>query len=56
MKSCRVEDLCTEDFIISANMSSDLKMDSSQVVKIEEKAPDVVLLVFAVGEHKVQVM
>ncbi len=51
----RVEDLNTEDFVRSANLSNDLKMDSSTVVKIEEKSKDTVLLCFSVGEHKVQV-
>uniref|UniRef100_A0A914W3N7 AXH domain-containing protein n=1 Tax=Plectus sambesii TaxID=2011161 RepID=A0A914W3N7_9BILA len=52
----RVEELNTEDFIRSASLSDDLKMDSSTVVRVEEKTKDTsVLLCFSVGEHKVQV-
>ncbi|XP_059163328.1 hybrid signal transduction histidine kinase A-like isoform X2 [Physella acuta] len=52
----RVEDLQTEDFVNSAEISSDLKVDSSTVVKIEEH-PDrgTAMLSFSVGEHRVQV-
>lgn len=52
----RVEDLQTEDFINSAEISADLKVDSSTVVKIEEH-PDrgTAMLSFSVGEHQVQV-
>ncbi|KAI8790709.1 ataxin-1 [Biomphalaria glabrata] len=52
----RVEDLRTEDFVNSAEISSDLKVDSSTVVKIEEH-PDrgTAMLSFSVGEHRVQV-
>lgn len=51
----RVEELNTDDFIGSAQASRTLKMDSSTVVKIEEKTKDTVLICFSVGEHKVQV-
>ena len=51
----RVEELNTEDFVRSANLSSALKMDSSTVVRLEEKTKDIVLLCFSVGENKVQV-
>lgn len=52
----RVEDLRTEDFVHSAEISNDLKIDSSTVVKIDEN-PDrgTALLGFSVGEHRVQV-
>lgn len=52
----RVEDLQTEDFVNSAEISSDLKVDSSTVVRIEEQ-PDrgTAMLSFSVGEHRVQV-
>lgn len=52
----RVEDLQTEDFVQSAEISNDLKIDSSTVVKIEFN-PDhsTAILGFVVGEHKVQV-
>lgn len=50
----RVEDLQTDDFGQSADISSDLKIDSSTVVRMEEKSSTVVLG-FVVGEHKVQV-
>ena len=51
----RVEELSTEDFIRSADLSRELKMDSSTVVRIEEKNNDIVLLCFSVGNQKVQV-
>lgn len=53
----RVEDLQTEDFINSADISSDLRIDSSTVVKIEEKAhtEGYVSIGFSVREHRVQV-
>lgn len=51
----RVEDLNTEDFVRSAHLTSELKIDTSQVVKIEEKSGDIVLLTFSVGGNKVQV-
>ena len=52
----RVEDLQTEDFVSSAQVSADLKVDSSTVVRIEEH-PDLgtATLGFSVGEHRVQV-
>ena len=51
----RVEELAADDFIQSAHASHDLRMDSSTVVRIEQKSADSVLLCFSVGEHKVQV-
>ena len=53
----RVEDLRTEDFVTSADISSDLKIDSSTVVKIEEnRERGTALLGFSVGEHRIQVL
>lgn len=53
----RVEDLRTEDFVTSADISSDLKIDSSTVVKIEEnRERGTALLGFSVGEHRIQVI
>ena len=52
----RVEDLQTEDFVQSADISNDLKIDSSTVVRTDENiVKGTVLLGFVVGEHKVQV-
>ncbi|XP_074644835.1 uncharacterized protein LOC141901473 isoform X2 [Tubulanus polymorphus] len=52
----RVEDLRTDDFVNSADVSSDLKIDSSTVVRIEELTDrSTALLSFSVGEHRVQV-
>ena len=52
----RVEDLQTEDFVSSAQVSSDLKVDSSTVVRIEEHLErGTAMLSFSVGEHRVQV-
>ena len=52
----RVEDLQTDDFVQSAEISSDLKIDSSTVVKIEESVErGTAILGFVVGEHRVQV-
>ena len=52
----RVEDLVTDDFVHSADISSDLKIDSSTVVHIEESpSQGTVVLGFVVGEHKVMV-
>lgn len=52
----RVEELKTEDFVQSAEISSDLKVDSSTVVHINEnKTQGTAELGFLVGEHKVQV-
>ena len=51
-----VEDLRTEDFVNSADVSSDLKIDSSTVVRVEEfEDKGTVELGFLVGEHRVQV-
>ncbi|CAH1779842.1 unnamed protein product [Owenia fusiformis] len=52
----RVEDLRTEDFRDSADVSSELKIDSSTVVRVDE-CPErgTVLLSFSVGEHHIQV-
>lgn len=52
----RVEDLETDDFRHSADVSNDLKLDSSTVTQIEEnEAQGTALLGFVVGEHKIQV-
>ncbi|RUS80861.1 hypothetical protein EGW08_011380, partial [Elysia chlorotica] len=52
----RVEDLQTEDFVSSAQVSADLKVDSSTVVRIEEHLDrGTAMLSFSVGEHRVQV-
>ncbi|XP_062394707.1 ataxin-1 [Sardina pilchardus] len=52
----RVEELKTEDFIQSAEVSGDLKIDSSTVERIDcSQTPDVVIIQFSVGEHKAQV-
>ncbi|KAF7465677.1 ataxin-1 [Marmota monax] len=52
----KVEDLKTEDFIQSAEISNDLKIDSSTVERIEEShSPGVAVIQFAVGEHRAQV-
>ena len=52
----RVEELQTEDFVNSAEISADLKVDSSTVEKIEENLEaGTAMLSFSVGEHKVQV-
>jgi len=52
----RVEDLETDDFVHSADISSDLKIDSCTVVHIEEnRVQGMAVLGFVVGEHKVQV-
>lgn len=51
----RVEDLRTEDFVGSADLSDDLKIDSSTVVRIEERDDSTVILGFSVGENRVQV-
>ena len=54
----RVEDLRTDDFVQSAEVSPDLKIDSSTVVKIEEspeRSTTCMLLGFSVGEHRIQV-
>ncbi|XP_035475907.2 ataxin-1a [Scophthalmus maximus] len=53
----RVEDLKTEDFIQSAEISSELKIDSSTVERIEgsHTSPNVAVVQFSVGEHRAQV-
>lgn len=53
----RVEDLKTEDFIQSAEISSELKIDSSTVERIEESntSPNFSVVQFSVGEHRTQV-
>ncbi|KAM4736712.1 ataxin-1 [Anableps anableps] len=52
----RVEDLKTEDFIQSAEISSELKIDSSTVERIDSgQSPNAVLIQFSVGELKAQV-
>ncbi|MBN3279915.1 ATX1 protein, partial [Polyodon spathula] len=52
----KVEDLKTEDFIQSAEVSSDLKIDSSTVERIEgSQNPSFAIIQFAVGEHRAQV-
>lgn len=53
----RVEDLKTEDFIQSAEISSELKIDSSTVERIEgsHTSPNFAVVQFAVGEHRAQV-
>ncbi|ESP02608.1 hypothetical protein LOTGIDRAFT_58018, partial [Lottia gigantea] len=52
----RVEDLETADFIQSADISPDLKIDSSTVIRIDEHVDrGSAILGFSVGEHKVKV-
>lgn len=52
----KVEDLKTEDFIQSAEISNDLKIDSSTVERIEDSHnPGIAVIQFAVGEHRAQV-
>ncbi|KAL4616885.1 ataxin-1-like [Arapaima gigas] len=52
----RVEDLKTEDFIHSAEISNELKIDSSTVERIDgSQTPNSAIIQFAVGEHKAQV-
>lgn len=52
----RVEDLKTEDFIQSAEISSELKIDSSTVERIDSShTPNSAIIQFAVGEHRSQV-
>lgn len=52
----RVEDLRTEDFLQSAEVSTELKIDSSTVERIDSsRTPDAVIIQFSVGEHKAQV-
>uniref|UniRef100_A0A2K6U7C4 AXH domain-containing protein n=1 Tax=Saimiri boliviensis boliviensis TaxID=39432 RepID=A0A2K6U7C4_SAIBB len=53
----KVEDIKTEDFIQSAEISNDLKIDSSTVERIEDShSPGMVVIQFAVGEHRAQMM
>ena len=52
----RVEELRTDDFISSADVSADLKIDSSTVVRIEENAQrGTAILGFSVGTQRIQV-
>ena len=52
----KVEDLKTEDFIQSAEISTDLKIDSSTVERIADShSPGVAVIQFAVGDHRAQV-
>ncbi|XP_023667529.2 ataxin-1-like [Paramormyrops kingsleyae] len=52
----RVEELKTEDFIQSAEISSELKIDSSTVERIDgSQAPNFAIIQFAVGEQRTQV-
>ncbi|CAN7992099.1 unnamed protein product [Ixodes hexagonus] len=52
----KVEDLQTQDFVTSANVSRDLRIDSSRVLKIAEASGDpVATLSFSVGQNQVQV-
>lgn len=53
----RVEDLKTEDFIQSAEISSELKIDSSTVERIEgsHTSSNFAVVQFSVGEHRSQV-
>ncbi|XP_051527956.1 ataxin-1-like [Myxocyprinus asiaticus] len=52
----RVEDLKTEDFIQSAEISNELKIDSSTVERIDSNhASNFAIIQFAVGEHHSQV-
>ncbi|CAE1230982.1 ATXN1_1L [Acanthosepion pharaonis] len=52
----RVEDLQTDDFIHSAEISADLKIDSSTVVRTDKNIErGTTILSFLVGENKVQV-
>ncbi|XP_030645363.1 ataxin-1a [Chanos chanos] len=52
----RVEELKTEDFIQSAEISSELKIDSSTVERIDgSHTPNFAIIQFAVGEHRSQV-
>ncbi|XP_038246452.1 ataxin-1 isoform X1 [Dermochelys coriacea] len=51
----KVEDLKTEDFIQSAEISNDLKIDSSTVERIEDSHnPGIAVIQFAIGEHRAQ--
>uniref|UniRef100_A0A4W5K231 Ataxin 1a n=1 Tax=Hucho hucho TaxID=62062 RepID=A0A4W5K231_9TELE len=51
-----VEDLKTDDFIQSAEISSELKIDSSTVERIDDShTPNFAIVQFSVGEHRAQV-
>jgi hypothetical protein len=60
----RVEDLETEDFLRSAEASSDVRIDRSTVVQLDRRPPSSgslgqspsVLLTFSVGRSRVQVI
>ncbi|KAK2176035.1 hypothetical protein NP493_689g01011 [Ridgeia piscesae] len=52
----RVEELRTDDFISSADVSADLKIDSSTVVRMEENTQrGTAILGFSVGTQRIQV-
>ncbi|XP_038841366.1 ataxin-1-like [Salvelinus namaycush] len=52
----RVEDLKTDDFIQSAEISSELKIDSSTVERIDDShTSNFAIVQFSVGEHRAQV-
>lgn len=52
----RVEEMSTNDFVLSAALKSDLSLCNSTVVRIQEADKDRhVLVTFAVGEQKIQV-
>ncbi|XP_041931565.1 ataxin-1a isoform X2 [Alosa sapidissima] len=52
----RVEELSTDDFLQSAHVSADLRIDSSTVERITASlTPDHAIVHFAVGEHRAQV-
>ncbi|XP_028316979.1 ataxin-1a [Gouania willdenowi] len=53
----QVEDLKTEDFIQSAEISTELRIDSSTVERIEgsQTSPDFAVVQFSVGENRTQV-
>ncbi|VDO41134.1 unnamed protein product [Onchocerca flexuosa] len=52
----RVEEMSTEDFVLSAAMKTDLVLCNSRVVRIQEVEKDrQVLVTFAVGEQRILV-
>ncbi|XP_061111458.1 ataxin-1a [Conger conger] len=52
----RVEDLRTEDFLQSAEISGELKIDSSTVERVDgSPTPNHAIIQFSVGEHRAQV-
>ncbi|VDM97759.1 unnamed protein product [Thelazia callipaeda] len=52
----RIEEMSTEDFVLSAAMKSDMILCSSVVMRIQETEKDrQVLVTFAVGEQRLQV-